>query len=820
MLFPVVKVLLGHYRRYPLQFVLVWLGLTLGVSLLIGVATINHHAQLGYQYVEKLTSNPHPYQIRTRDPLQSIPNLAFEKIISAGIGPCIPFAEANVLSESGEAFTVIGVANKALAKTPVYGFRTGLAKKPVDPIDANAMLNSITISHAFSEKLGVSDNDYVFLQNGFKLGPITVEDNNLVYGHQAAASIRLVHVLNRNSDLSMVACADMPHSQLTKLKALLGDEYKIKRNYRSELGALTQAFNMNLKAIGLLAFLVGLFIFSQAISLSFIQRQPLVGLLRQAGVARRDLSKAIFIELFIFIIISWVCGNIFGLLLANQLLPTVYDASDSNVSVGIFYTMDVWWCFYSLLLTIVGAIFACFWPLIRLLKSEPIRLTEHLSQIRFSGTEFTIQSWIAIVLGCAAFAMYHLTDTPAAGLGVVALILISVGFIAPFIVWKSFDLLSYRLTSVRARWFFADSASSMSYRGIATMAFLIALTTNIAAETVVGSFRETTSQWLEQRLAADFYFYASPYQADYMDGWLREQPEVQEVWQRWETEISTSYGLMKVTSTGRSEAELQALSIKVAVPEFWYQVHHSQSVLISESTASKLGLRPGDELDLPQEMGKDWIVSGIYYDYGDPQLQILMSNYEWQRHFKTNGELILAVILKQHTDVASVRSHLAKSLQFRSEKIFENTQIYDSVIRVFDQTFAVTRKLGNITLFIAVCGIFVATLAGEVARQRHFTLLRFLGVSGKELIIIGSLQLLTFGVICLVIAIPLGISLAQLIIDTSVKNTFGWSIPLDYFSAKFIGITLWSLVALVVAGAFPVIRLVLRSPIKVLRRSI
>lgn len=40
MLWPVVKALLGHYRRYPLQICLVWLGLTLGVSLLVGVTAL------------------------------------------------------------------------------------------------------------------------------------------------------------------------------------------------------------------------------------------------------------------------------------------------------------------------------------------------------------------------------------------------------------------------------------------------------------------------------------------------------------------------------------------------------------------------------------------------------------------------------------------------------------------------------------------------------------------------------------------------------------------------------------------------------------
>ncbi|WP_438876744.1 hypothetical protein, partial [Bacillus cereus group sp. Bc247] len=64
MLLPVVKALLGHYRRYPLQIFLVWLGLTLSVSLLVGVTAINHHAKQNYQHGEKLFANPLPYRIR------------------------------------------------------------------------------------------------------------------------------------------------------------------------------------------------------------------------------------------------------------------------------------------------------------------------------------------------------------------------------------------------------------------------------------------------------------------------------------------------------------------------------------------------------------------------------------------------------------------------------------------------------------------------------------------------------------------------------------------------------------------------------------
>lgn len=45
MLWPVVKALLGHYRRHPLQLLLVLFGLTLGVSVYVGVAAINQHAK-------------------------------------------------------------------------------------------------------------------------------------------------------------------------------------------------------------------------------------------------------------------------------------------------------------------------------------------------------------------------------------------------------------------------------------------------------------------------------------------------------------------------------------------------------------------------------------------------------------------------------------------------------------------------------------------------------------------------------------------------------------------------------------------------------
>lgn len=101
MLWPVVKALLGHYRRYPLQICLVWLGLTLGVSLLVGVTAINHHARQSYEHGEKLFSNPLPYRIRSKHIANKIPQGLYIQLRRDGFQQCVPFDDYRFSTTSG-----------------------------------------------------------------------------------------------------------------------------------------------------------------------------------------------------------------------------------------------------------------------------------------------------------------------------------------------------------------------------------------------------------------------------------------------------------------------------------------------------------------------------------------------------------------------------------------------------------------------------------------------------------------------------------------------------------------------------------------------
>ncbi|MCZ8486392.1 hypothetical protein O9993_16425 [Vibrio lentus] len=106
----------------------------------------------------------------------------------------------------------------------------------------------------------------------------------------------------------------------------------------------------------------------------------------------------------------------------------------------------------------------------------------------------------------------------------------------------------------------------MSYRGVATMAFMLALSAIIGVETFMMLALETPPiKWLTQlRLATGAFISIRPTTRLLMSNWLSEQPEVDSVWWRWE-KMSLLLRSIQVVSTGPSEGELEALTIKLGI---------------------------------------------------------------------------------------------------------------------------------------------------------------------------------------------------------------------------------------------------------------
>ncbi|MBD1577316.1 MULTISPECIES: ABC transporter permease [Vibrio] len=813
----VAKSLLGHYRRHPLQILLVWLGLTLGTSLLVGVLAVNYHAKQSYTQGEKLFSNPLPYRIQAKHSGNKIPQGFYIQLRRNGFKECSPFDTYRVSTKKGTPLNIVG-----FDPVSMLSYRSEKVLSEVDLLSLMRPPYPVLASKQLAKYLDLSDGSYIPLQGGKTLGPIKIDAKSRISGARLIVDISMLRQLNPSGGFDMVACSAMSPNKLEKLRSTLPDGISMHRNTRVELGALTKAFHMNLTAMGMLSFLVGLFIFYQAMSLSFTQRQPIVGILRLTGVSGWQLTRALFLEIVGWILIGWISGTLLGLELANRLMPSV-SASLSDLykaDVGLSIDWNWEWSRYSLLMTVIGCLLACVWPLVRLVRTQPIRLASKLSMVRFAGREFTLQAVIACFCIVAGVALYQTTTSQAEGFALIALLLVSVGLMMPFFLWRLFNSFSFSMPWVKVRWFFSDLSASLSYRGVAAMAFMLALATNIGVETMVGSFRHTTDQWLVQRLSADLYITPTMASAARIGEWLPKQPEVKGVWWRWEKSLQTDTGSMQVVSSGHSEGERRALTVKAAVPQYWDKLQQERGVMVSESMALKENLHPGDHIILPEPLGFNWRVLGVYYDYGNPYKQVIISESMWNKVFPRGGDVALGVVLKPDANAVDLSAQIEKRFSLSADRIYNNNIMHTQAMMVFDQTFKVADTLGKLTLFIAVFGLFFSTVAGEVSRQKQIALLRCFGISGKELVLLGALQLLTIGLFTAFIALPLGIILAQVMVDVILKSAFGWTMQLQILPWQYLSTFAWSLSTLFIAGAWPVWLMVKTTPMKLLRDSL
>ncbi|WP_325892808.1 ABC transporter permease [Grimontia sp. NTOU-MAR1] len=815
---PVAKALFGHYRRHPFQVLLVWLGLTLGVALLVGVMSINQHAQDSYQKGASLFTNPFPYVLHHRERGKRIDEPLYISMRRAGFNQCVPVDIYRTSTQDGHDIQLMGVDTVAMFAFNVANPDSVAAEQPL-----RDGFSTQWVSTEFANHLGWVDGQKIRLEDGEEIGPIKlVEGGQIGSGTRIFGDMSVIRGLSDHDGFKLIYCGAMDKDERSALRAALPPTITLSRTETAQLGPLTRAFHLNLFAMGLLAFVVGLFIFYQAISLSMAQRQPLVGLMRELGVGRKSLAWVVSLEMLVWLFMGLVGGNIAGLVLAQKLMPTVAttlsDLYGANVDLTLHWQWE--WGFYSFLLGVCGFALASGWPLYRLLTTPPARLSKRMSLVRFSGHEFSWQAIVASLFIIVALLVYSAPQSQAQGFTLIALILISGGLLLPFMMWKCFLLLSDKIKVARLRWFLSDASASLSYRGIAAMAFMMAIATNIGMETMVGSFRTTTESWLQQRLAADIYVKPEKAVAQQLSDWLEEKDEVKRSLVQWRHEIDTAQGIVEIHSIGTSAEEREALAIKVAAPDYWSRLHQDKSMMLSESLALKFDAQPGDSIALPAPFGDGWKVAGIYFDYGNPYSQVIISNRSslipWMQD---SGRVGVAALFNDGADESVLVEEMRNQFNLQETQVSNQRDILATAMRIFDRTFLVTDTLCTLTLMIAICGLFFSTLATELSRQRQYALLRYMGISGRELAFLGGGQLMLIGLFSALFALPLGLIIAEVLINIVLKYSFGWTMSVSYFPTSYLITLGGSLLTLLLAGCWPVWRLIKRSAILSLREA-
>jgi putative ABC transport system permease protein len=581
-----------------------------------------------------------------------------------------------------------------------------------------------------------------------------------------------------------------------------------------DIARLTDSFHLNLTAFGLLAFAVGLFIVYSAIGLAFEQRRPMFRTLRALGVSAAALTGLLLAELLLLSLIAGAIGVGLGYLVAAALLPDVAATLRGLYGAEVPGTLGLrpsWWL-AGLAISVAGTLVAAgqslwrLWHLPLLATAQPCAWAREAARgLRWqAGAGVTLLA-LAVSLGLWGVGLW-------AGFGLLAALLLGAALLLPVFLYALTLAAGRMARGVLAQWFWADTRQQLPGLSLALMALMLALAANVGVGTMVGSFRQTFTGWLDQRLASELYITArSTEEAAQMVDWLSSRTTA--ILPIWSAETTLSGQTAEVYGMTDHATYRDNWPMLLARPDTWDTLAAGQAVLVNEQLYRRSGLSLGDLVDLP---GGALPVAGVYSDYGNPRPQIIVATDLLVARFPDIPRLRYGLRVDPARSEALAQD-LRDTFDLPEGAVLDNTRIKAMSLQVFERTFAVTGALNVLTLAVAGVAIFASLMTLSGMRVVQLAPVWALGLTKGRLAALDFARTLVLAVLTLVIALPLGLVLAWALLAVVNVAAFGWRLPIALFPADWLVLAGFTLIAAALAALGPWRRLARMAPADLLK---
>ena len=813
-----LRALLSHWRRHPVQFFSILTGLWLATSLLTGVQALNSQARESYQRASQLIGGEPQSRLTTADGAV-FPQALFIQLRRMG-WPVSPTVQGRVLLKERETqrLQLIGIEPVTLPPGSAVAGQT---------LDTDQIVSFLTppgvtwIAPQTLAALGYTEGDPPQTEDGQPLPPLRVQPDMApgVLLMDIGFAQPLLHLPGQLSSLLLpkdFAVTDplLPAELNGRLVVRKGGE-------ENNLQRLTESFHLNLNALGVLSFIVGLFIVHAAIGLALEQRRGLLRNLRASGVSARSLIGALSLELSALALIGGLFGVVSGYLLAGLLLPDVAASLRGlyGAEVAGQLNLDVGWWLSGIGLSLLGALLAGANSLLRAARLPLLALADAQAWQHAHGRWLRRQAWVAGLCAVTALAALLLGDSLAMGFVLISALLLGAALGLPALLDALLGALAVRGRSVLAQWFVADCRQQLPALSLALMALLLAMAANIGAGTMTSGFRATFGSWLEQRLSAELYVSPlNPQQSRELHVWLERQPAIEAVLPNWQVPVQLQgwpADLFGVIDHSYYRQHWQLLEADSADP--WAQLATGDSVMLSEQLARRLKVELGNTLDIPAPGGpwKTRIV-GIYADYGNPKGHLLVN----AKHLLAHWPQLTPNRFNLRIGQDAIR-RLVPELQARfaldENHIIDQSQLKRWSNQVFERTFAATAALNSLTLGVAGVALFISLLTQSQSRIGQLAPLWALGVTRRQLMLLNLGQTWLLALLTLIAALPLGLALAWCLDAVINVQAFGWRLPLQIFPGLLVQLLGLAMLATLLASAWPLLKLYRTQPADLIR---
>ncbi|MEZ9253900.1 FtsX-like permease family protein [Vibrio cyclitrophicus] len=810
----------AHYRQSPLQAAAILIGIVLAVTLFVAVQAINLNAKRSYSESTEQLSAQAQNLIIPPSGQNYLPESLYFTLRQNGLSAALPVIEGQVRDEQGRRWSIQG--SELIAALTSRARYSGVDEKsdnekdntrgndpnislfdtalPLPPLLAGEPI--VMMSQSQYQNLGEVDTltldeiktKVVVLPDEWQLGSRMLMD--IGFAQQ---------LLNKQGQLSYIAVFNPNNNSLDKWQSIVGEQGQwITNNQSTDLGSITDSFHLNLTAMSLLAFLVGLFIAYNGVKYSLLKRNRLLVQIQQAGIAPSIVFSALLVELTLLVTLGASLGFILGIQLSHWLHPTVAITLEQLYGATLLPGTWQWqWLAQALLLTLAATLVAC-WQHFKQRVRQPLSSHGGFYQAPEASNENQLFV-VGVVLTVLALAGLWLSEHHRFTMAWLGVLVVSIPLYLPKTLSVLASWSEKRAQSGLIQYLFAELRELISPLSLAMMALLLAVTANIGMNTLVGSFESTLKQWLEQRLHADIY--VSPAQGDIanVERALEQFENVETVYKQYYVDDNLQ-GLPTLLGTKDKDTLEQTMVFQSHVDDFWSRFYQGELVAISEPTAVKLGLSLNSKLELDAFQDKTLIVGAIFHDYGSPNGEVLLAPNLWLENGFT--DLPTSLGIKVSGDPQQVYEQLRQQLNLHPSQLYDQAQIKSIALDIFSQTFAITRALNGVTLMVAVIGLFCACFMLLDARKAAIARLYALGVSRKKLMVMVVGQIVVLVAFTLVVAVPLGAMVGYVLTDIVTLRAFGWSLNYLWNWSDALNIAVITILVAVVATLIPLWRLV------------
>jgi putative ABC transport system permease protein len=382
---------------------------------------------------------------------------------------------------------------------------------------------------------------------------------------------------------------------------------------------------------------------------------------------------------------------------------------------------------------------------------------------------------------------------------------------------------------------------SLSRTGVAVAALMVAVSVIIGVGIMIGSFRTTVEAWLGDVLQADIFISPPALSSNQISAVL--DPAIVSRLENFPGVVQTAtnrsvdgvaYLAGAPPAGGAVVADgtpirIAALSADLAGAERNYRAAigdwqatwaavEAGGILINEPMANRFDLGVGDEVALQTDRGvHTFVIVGVSVDF-DVRAVVFFHDPVYRQYWEDTGLSAVALFVAPGVDVEAKVNEIRAAFAGEQELLVRsNRGTRQSALEVFDRTFAITVALQLLATLVAFIGIFSTLMSLQLERSREIGVLRATGMTRQQLWRLSLLETGLIGSSAGLIAMPMGLALAIILIYIINLRSFGWSLQMLLTPGDFGQAFLVALGAALLAGLYPAWRMGQMQPAEAVR---